>query len=70
MKHCEKSELKLVNLSKHFCGFNSLVVNVYYHLVIQKVNHNKHLQFIVRKFFLPFSKLGRVLVNKYYSGVR
>ena len=63
--HCEKSELKLVNLSKHFHGFNSLVVNVYYHLVIQKVNHNKYLQFIVSKSFLPVSKVGQVLVNKY-----
>ena len=32
--HCEKSELKVVNLSKHLRGFNSLVVNVYYCLVI------------------------------------
>ena len=63
--HCEKSELKVVNLSKHLRGFNSLVVNVYYHLVIQKVNHNKYLQFIVSKFFLPVSKLVCELVNKY-----
>ena len=67
-KHCEKSELKLVNLSKHFCGFNSLVVNVYYHLVIQNENQNKYLQFIVSKSFLPVSKLELLLVNKYYYG--